>query len=149
MDVQCNDPFPAILNDGPKQDRVKSVKIFQSVHNDAANDVFKGQPLKKKRLLEKEKDEGEGEIDKACNMQQYPSRSLLQSRFPTQVELEKMYGKRSERKIECTANSSSKKSQSSKVKERIILKELKKSEGYGLFKEALDAHVKKAPARST
>ena len=45
MDVNCNDPSSTTLNDSLKQVRVKSVKLSQLLHADAANDVSTGPPL--------------------------------------------------------------------------------------------------------
>lgn len=140
MDVNCNDPSSTTLNDSPKQVRVKSVKLSQLLHADTANDVSTGPPLKKKRLLEKERGEGEGESDNACDIQRL-SRSLLPFQFHTQEKPEKIFGKLKKRKIKSTLNSVSKKSQSSKEKERIRQEEFEKFEGYRLFKEALAAHA--------
>lgn len=99
-----------------------------------------------KRLPEKEKDEGEGESDKACDIQ-HSSRSLSNFRFHTQQELQTMYGKQNERKVEFNWNLAPKKPQPSKVKEGISQEEREKSEGYRLFKKALDAHIVKREMR--
>ncbi|XP_066016407.1 uncharacterized protein [Pocillopora verrucosa] len=100
-----------------------------------------GERKKRKSRIEREKDEEAGGGDMAWNSKLQSSRTQLQFKPHTQEELRKIYGKRTERNVEVTFGSKQD-SESSEEEEGISEEEFKRTEGWKLFKEALDAHTK-------